>query len=83
MAEFIISRLKTNAIRIHITSHSVFDIFKRNPAVTTTITIAICIRELCSSKNNTLKPFSAYKADLERFFSENFSEPFLLSSGNP
>ena len=81
------SENKTSKTKIQINKEKlpncIFDIFKRNPAVTTTITIAICIRELCSSKNNTLKPFSAYKADLERFFSENFSEPFLLISGNP
>ena len=78
IAEFIISSANTKAISIHIASHSKFDILSNIPIVTTAITMHTCIHELCSSVNNIFNPLSAYKGDFNRFFIENFSDPFLF-----
>lgn len=76
MAEFMISSANTNAISMHIANHSRLDILSNIPAVTTAITMHVCIRELCSSVNNIFNPLRAYKGDFNRFFIENLSVPF-------
>lgn len=78
MAELIISREKTIPVRIHKIIHSTDEMLNNIPIVTTKMVTAACIRALCSSLNNILKPLSAYLNDTIRLRTENFS--FLFSS---